>query len=254
MKAWKKIVPAVAVLGLVLTACGQGNSNKSSDSSSKEQSTKMSDSSSSSSNDSSSNSSSDKSSSNESSSNSSSSNGSMSSSKANSDNSGLGNEKLPRSSSEKSQMNGNNSNYNVKYSSDGATFNKKTYNNSSEASQNVDYQSSDSTKGLPSVDLGYNVKGHEDRGAGQAYVSTNFGNWSLVSHGNTQNGGDSALSNAKAATQFIQSNALPIPQGKGSIKLENDSQSSVTWQEGNVVYTVKAPNVNSALKMATSIK
>lgn len=240
MKAWKKIVPAIAVLGLVLTACGQGNSNKSSNSNSQESSSSVK-----SSNSSSSDSSSSKSSSDESSSNSASSNHTDKK---------LGNEKLPRQNSAASKISGDKANYNVRYSTDGATFNKKTYSNASAASQQVDYQSSDSTKGLPSVDLGYSIKGHEDRGAGQAYVSTNFGNWSLVSHANVENGSDKAVENAKAAVKFVQSNSLPVPQSKGNIQIESDTESSVTWQEGNSVYTVKAPNATAALKMATSIK
>ncbi|GAA6237490.1 hypothetical protein [Apilactobacillus micheneri] len=242
MKAWKKIVPAIAVLGLVLTACGQGNSDKSSNSSSQESSSSVKSPNSSSSD---SNSSSSKSSSDESS--------SSSASSSHTDNK-LGNEKLPRQNSAASKISGDKANYNVRYSTDGATFNKKTYSNASSASQQVNYQSSDSTKGLPSVDLGYSVKGHEDRGAGQAYVSTNFGNWSLVSHANMENGSDKAVENAKSAVKFIQSNSLPIPQSKGNIQIESDTESSVTWQEGNSVYTVKAPNATAALKMATSIK
>ncbi|TPR14291.1 hypothetical protein [Apilactobacillus timberlakei] len=241
MKAWKKVVPAIAVLGLVLTACGQGNSEKSSTKSSSQETS----SSVKSSNSSSSDASSSKSSSDENSSN--------SASSSHTDNK-LGNEKLPRQNSAQAKISGDKANYNVRYSTDGATFNKKTYGNSSAASQQVDYQSSDSTNGLPSVDLGYNIKGHEDRGAGQAYVSTNFGNWSLVSHANIQNGDDTAVKNAKSAVKFIQNNSLPIPQSKGNIQIESDTESSVTWQEGNSVYKVKAPNATAALKMATSIK
>ncbi|WP_105956839.1 hypothetical protein [Apilactobacillus quenuiae] len=241
MKAWKKIVPAIAILGLVLTACGQGNSDKSSKSSDSQESSSSMKSSNSSSSDSSS-------------SKSSSANSSSNTTSSSHNDSKLGNEKLPRQNSAQSKISGDKANYNVRYSTDGSTLNKKTYSNTNAASQQVGYQSSDSTKGLPSVDLGYNVKGHEDRGAGQAYVSTNFGNWSLVSHANVENGGNKAVDNAKAAVKFVQSNSLPIPQSKGNIQIESDTESSVTWQEGNSVYTVKAPNATAALKMAASIK
>lgn len=39
MKSWKKVVPAVVVLGLALTACGQKNNDNSNSQSSSEQTT-----------------------------------------------------------------------------------------------------------------------------------------------------------------------------------------------------------------------
>lgn len=252
MKAWKKIVPAVAILGLALTACGQNSSDDAGNSSSSQanssQTSKANSSESSS-----------KSTADSASSSSSSSEASSSTIKTK-----LGNEKLPQNHGNQEQQNvqtkveGDKNNYTINYmkgNSVYATYTKHSYSSSNAASQQVGYQNVADVKGLPTVNLGYNVKGYQDRGAGQEYIQANFGNWSLLTHGsNFGKYQGVADREAKSVVAFIQNNQLPIPQKAGSIKVENDGSATVTWQAGTIVYSVKANQFNTALQMATSIK
>lgn len=234
MKSWKKVVPAVVVLGLALTACGQKNNDNSA--SSTEQTTSSS------------------------SSVQSSSKSSSSMKKTNK----LGKEKLPQDNgvntngNVQTKIDGNKNNYTINYSMNNniyATFTKHTYSNSAAAMQQVGYQSASNVAGLPTTSLGYGVKGVVDHGAGQVYVQSNFGNWSLLTHGSNfgkQKG--FATKQAKSVIAFIQNHQLPIPKNAGSIRVEIDNTTTITWQEGTIVYSVKANNANIALKMVTSLK
>ncbi|MCK8624621.1 hypothetical protein LNP07_03735 [Apilactobacillus sp. M161] len=243
MKLYKKLLPAAMLLGvsLTLTACGQNNDSGKSASSSTSSSV-----------DSSSQSSSSQSTQ---SSSSSSSSATMSSK--------LGDAKVPandgsdKNGSANTKTNGNKDNFNINYKNNGqvyATYAKHTYNSNDEAQQQIDnYQTSEDTKGLPTVDLGYNIQGTKDQGAGQVYIHWNMGNWSMSTHGNNvdENSTD-AQKEALKAVKFLQSNTLPAPQDKGVITLDG-SDNQIKWQEQNVVYTVKANTAESALKIATSI-
>ncbi|AYF92077.1 hypothetical protein [Apilactobacillus bombintestini] len=239
MKSWKKVVPAVVVLGLALTACGQKNNDNSNSQSSSEQTTAST------------------SSSVQSSSKSSSTSSMKKTNK-------LGKEKLPQdngmeaSSSVNTKVDGNKDNYTINYSNNNAiyaTFTKHTYSSSAAAMQQVGYQSAANVAGLPTTSLGYGVKGVADHGAGQVYIQANFGNWSLLTHGSNfgkQKG--FATKQAKNVISFIQNHNLPIPNKAGSIRVEINNTTTITWQEGTVVYSVKANNANIALKMVTSLK
>jgi hypothetical protein len=256
MKAWKKIVPAVAILGLALTACGQNSSDNASNNSSSQATSSQT--SKASSSESSSKSTTDSASS------ASASSSSAASSSSSAIKTKLGNEKLPQNHGVKEQQNvqtkveGDKNNYTINYmngKSVYATYTKHSYSSASAASQQVGYQNAEDVKGLPMVNLGYNIKGYQDRGAGQEYIQANFGNWSLVTHGsNFGKYQGVADREAKSIVSFIQNNQLPVPQKNGSIKVENDGSATVTWQAGMVVYSVKANQFNTALQMVTSIK
>ncbi|GAA6112590.1 MAG: hypothetical protein M3005_02650 [Apilactobacillus sp.] len=228
MKAWKKILPAIAVLGLVLTACGQKNSDQASSSSSSEQSSKV---------------------------------NSSSSDKISNK---LGDEKLPQNNgidenkSVDTKVDGDKDNFTISYISNGktyATYTKHTYGSDSAAMQQVGYESSNNVTGLPKVDLGSNITGYSDRGAGQEYIQANFGNWSLLTHGSNFGKTEGlATKQGKDVVAFIQNYQLPIPNKYGSISVNIDNTATITWQNGNDVYSVKANTVDIALKMATSLK
>lgn len=228
MKAWKKILPAIAVLGLVLTACGQKSNDKASSSSSSEQSSKV------------------------------------SSSSTDQISNKLGDEKLPQnngidaSKTVSTKLDGDKDNFTISYISDGktyASYTKHTYGSDSAAMQQVSYQSANNVRGLPTVDLGSNITGYSDKGAGQEYIQANFGNWSILTHGSNFGKTEGLASKqGKEVVAFIQDHQLPIPNKYGSISVEIDNTATITWQSGNDVYSVKADNVSIALKMATSLK
>lgn len=234
MKSWKKIVPAVVVLGLALTACGQKNDNNTQSSS--QQTTTSS---------------------------SSAVNSSSKSSKAAATQK-LGDEKMPQDNGLSSNSNvntsidGNKDNFTVNYMNNNATYatyTKHTYSSSDAAMQQVGYQSAQNVAGLPATNLGYGVKGVADHGAGQVYIQANFGNWSLLTHGSNfgkQQG--FAQQQAENVVSFIQNHQLPVPKNAGSIRVEIDNTTTITWQEGTAVYSIKANNANIALKMVTSLK
>ena len=123
-----------------------------------------------------------------------------------------------------------------------ATFVKKTYDSESAAANDVPYQSADSSSGLPTVDLGHNISGVMDSGAGQRYLQWNEGRWSFVVH-------------ASAVVGVLERYYLPAPSTKGGGQLEaTASENVLTWNKGNVLYTLKGKNIDTLVKMAASVK
>lgn len=135
-----------------------------------------------------------------------------------------------------------------------ATFVKKTYDSESAAANDVPYQSADSSSGLPTVDLGHNISGVMDSGAGQRYLQWNEGRWSFVVHASAVVGED-PVPTAQHVVDLLERYYLPAPSAKGGGQLEaTASENVLTWNKGNVLYTLKGKNIDTLVKMAASVK
>ncbi|WP_312753543.1 hypothetical protein [Rummeliibacillus suwonensis] len=114
-----------------------------------------------------------------------------------------------------------------------------------------------SKAGGQKVNLGHNIIGYQDAGAGALWTGWNEGRWALATHTRTTKP-EQGLELAKQAVDFLEDNMLPIPKPNGSIHLDAISPSTennVKWQNNNTVFTVeKVKEPIDALKIATSIK
>ncbi|MBU7448599.1 MULTISPECIES: hypothetical protein [Lactiplantibacillus] len=138
-----------------------------------------------------------------------------------------------------------------------ATVNKKTYASNQAAAQAIGHRNASDAKGLPTVDLGHQITGYLDSGAGQRYILWNEGQWSLQVHTyTTQN--DLGVALAKQTVNTLESYYLPAPKSVGSIELEAISTDGlrqvIQWQAGRVVYKVSAHDATTAIKLAASMQ
>lgn len=135
---------------------------------------------------------------------------------------------------------------------------KTSYGTSSEASAQVDYIKQNDLNGLPTIDLGHNITGYEDAGAGQRYLSWYEGNWALTVHATAVNQQDPKTL-AVQIVNMLESYRLPAPSQYGVIKADvNSSYGSrnqlIMWQQNNVIYQLNAHDITTAIKMAASMK
>ncbi|MGE7910437.1 hypothetical protein [Lysinibacillus xylanilyticus] len=128
----------------------------------------------------------------------------------------------------------------------------KQYQNPKEANEQIAYQNF-SQNGGQKVDLGYNIKGYQDAGAGSLWTGWNEGRWALATHTRTENP-EAGLKLAKQAVQFLETHMLPIPKQNGFARLDvYKSGNIIVWQDEKLVYTldsIKEPL--KALEIATS--
>lgn len=128
----------------------------------------------------------------------------------------------------------------------------KQYPNAKEANEQISYQNF-SQNGGQKVDLGYNIKGYQDAGAGSLWTGWNEGRWALATHTRTENP-EAGLKLAKQAVQFLETHMLPIPKQNGFARLDvYKSGNIIVWQDEKLVYTldsIKEPL--KALEIATS--
>jgi len=91
-------------------------------------------------------------------------------------------------------------------------------------------------------------------GAGQQYITWNEGNWSISVHGSPVNNTTPKKLAVSSVTMF-NSYSLPAPNTQGVVKFNVGSSSQViTWQDGSVVYRLKANDPAVAIRMAASMK
>ncbi len=123
---------------------------------------------------------------------------------------------------------------------------------SKEANEQISYQNF-SQNGGQKVDLGNNINGYQDAGAGSLWTGWNEGRWALATHTRTENP-EAGLKLAKQAVQFLETHMLPIPKQNGFARLDvYKSGNIIVWQDEKLVYTldsIKEPL--KALEIATS--
>lgn len=113
----------------------------------------------------------------------------------------------------------------------------KQYPNAKEANEQISFVNY-SQNGGQKVDLGYNIKGYQDAGAGSLWTGWNEGRWALATHTRTDNP-EAGLKLAKQAVQFLEAHMLPIPKQNGSARLDvYKSGNVIVWQDEKLVYTL----------------
>lgn len=106
------------------------------------------------------------------------------------------------------------------------------------------------------VNLGHQIIGYQDAGAGALWTSWNEGRWALATHTRATKP-EQGLELAKKAVEFLETNTLPVPKPNGSIHLDaiKSTENNVKWQNNNIVFSVeKVQDPIDALKIATSVK
>ncbi|HWI47650.1 MAG TPA: hypothetical protein VNU45_05405 [Rummeliibacillus sp.] len=106
------------------------------------------------------------------------------------------------------------------------------------------------------MNLGHNIIGYQDAGAGALWTSWNEGRWAIATHTRTTKP-ELGLELAKQAVDYLEKNTLPIPKPNGSIRLDaiKSTENNVKWQNKNIVYSIeKVKDPIDALKTATSIE
>lgn len=135
-----------------------------------------------------------------------------------------------------------------------AVLAKRSYSSATEAQSHLDYTSASEIKGLPKVDLGHSIVGHVQSGAGQQYISWNEGNWSISVHGSPVNN-TTPKKLAISSVSMFDNYSLPAPDTQGVVKFNvGGSSQMITWQDGSVVYRLKANDPAVAIRMAASMK
>ncbi|WP_433596263.1 hypothetical protein [Lysinibacillus xylanilyticus] len=113
----------------------------------------------------------------------------------------------------------------------------KQYKNAKEANEQIAFVNF-SQNGGQEVDLGYNIKGYQDAGAGSLWTGWNEGRWALATHTRTDNP-EAGVKLAKQAVQFLETHMLPIPKQNGFARLDvYKSGSLIVWQDEKLVYTL----------------
>ncbi|PJO44786.1 hypothetical protein [Lysinibacillus xylanilyticus] len=113
----------------------------------------------------------------------------------------------------------------------------KQYQNTKEANEQIAFVNF-SQNGGQEVDLGYNIKGYQDVGAGSLWTGWNEGRWALATHTRTDNS-EAGLKLAKQAVQFLETHMLPIPKQNGFARLDvYKSGNIIVWQNEKLVYTL----------------
>lgn len=132
------------------------------------------------------------------------------------------------------------------------TLSKKTYGSRTEATATIKYSNGKADVNLPHVDLGYNIVGIVNSGAGQRYLHWNEGRWSLGVRGSAT--GQDPKKTARKVVALTQSYALPTPETRGSGTFEVDKGGTISWVEGKAVYTLNSANYQALLVSAASLK
>ncbi|MGE7997692.1 hypothetical protein ACQKOF_03225 [Lysinibacillus sp. NPDC093190] len=113
----------------------------------------------------------------------------------------------------------------------------KQYPNAKEANEQISFENF-SQNGGQKVDLGYNIKGYQDAGAGSLWTGWNEGRWALATHTRTDNP-EAGVKLAKQTVQFLETHMLPIPKQNGFARLDvYKSGNLIVWQDEKLVYTL----------------
>ncbi|MGG5315803.1 hypothetical protein [Enterococcus sp. AZ072] len=135
-----------------------------------------------------------------------------------------------------------------------AQFQRITYNSPEEARDAV---APSFDGGGQAIDLGYNITGYQQSGAGSSYLSWQEGNWNLTVQAININGED-PVPLAQEIVEYLETAFLPIPKDAGQISLSvtggGFESNVVAWQVNNTVYKTMHTDALSSLQMAVSMK
>lgn len=134
-----------------------------------------------------------------------------------------------------------------------ATIHAKKYDTKAEADEEISFEQFDENGGRE-VDLGHEITGYQDAGAGSAYTGWNEGRWVLATHAQTSEG-DKGTDLAKDAVAYLEDSTLPIPESHGYAHLDVDQKDNrILWEEGTTVYTIdQVKDPMDALEIAVNV-
>ena len=139
-----------------------------------------------------------------------------------------------------------------------ATLRATKYETSEKAGEQIGHQDH-SVNGAAKVDLGFDIRGYRDAGAGSQFMGWNEGRWSLEMRALTEQG-NTIEEEAKKVVQFLEQNTLPIPHEWGALKFDiTDSSEAliqhIAWQENTIVYEIETTSsYMDALEIAVFIQ
>jgi hypothetical protein len=135
-----------------------------------------------------------------------------------------------------------------------AVVHAQNYASREEAAKQISYHKFGPTDGM-AVDLGHNITGYADAGAGTAGISWNEGRWTLAALSPTTDA-DKGKQLARNSVAYLEQHTLPIPHQYGTIQVYTDNrQSMVRWQDGDMIFELTGINDPIILlKIAVSIK
>lgn len=116
------------------------------------------------------------------------------------------------------------------------------YGSSEEAKEQIGYQVIQ--EGMPEVDLGYDITGYQDAGAGSTFTTWHEGRWSMIVRArNDEAGNATGLELSKAIVEKLETQTLPVPHENGAgtfSSWDHDELDTnrIAWQEEEVAYEV----------------
>ncbi|MBP1916526.1 hypothetical protein [Lederbergia galactosidilytica] len=135
-----------------------------------------------------------------------------------------------------------------------ASLTVQEYSTQEQADEEIAYEDFKENGGNK-VDLGYEMTGYQDAGAGSLWTGWNEGRWALTTHTYTDEA-DSGEKLARNTVKFLENHSLPIPEEHGFVHLDatgNDQQ--IVWQKEKVVYQLdQIADSIIGLKIATSFE
>lgn len=118
------------------------------------------------------------------------------------------------------------------------------YDSKEEANEQIGYEPIQ--EGMPEIELGDDVTGYQDAGAGSTFITWHEGRWSFIMRArNDENGIMEGKELAREVVGKLSQQLLPVPHenGSGLLNASSDDADAVeanrlAWQEGNIVYEV----------------
>lgn len=109
------------------------------------------------------------------------------------------------------------------------------YDTQEQANEEIAYEDFEQNGGNE-VDLGHDITGYQDAGAGSLWTGWNEGRWALAAHTQTDQA-EAGEKLARNAVTFLEDHSLPIPEEHGFVHLDatGDDQ-QIIWQKEKVVY------------------
>lgn len=126
----------------------------------------------------------------------------------------------------------------------------RAYDTSEEANQQVGYEAIQD--GMPEIDLGHDITGYQDAGAGSVFTTWHEGRWSFTMRAaNDELGRGEGEELAIEIVNKLENQKLPIPRRNGAGMLNSGKNNEVeanrlAWQDGDVLYEVY---MNDALQL-----
>lgn len=137
-----------------------------------------------------------------------------------------------------------------------ATITIDKYDSNEAAAEQISQNIYEDIGGQP-VDLGYNITGYQDAGAGQIHTSWNEGRWDIATQGRNDGGDDEGLDLAQNIVTYLEDYLLTSPEdyGMGRFSAANPETDYLAVQKGNKVITIDGnADPTTLLEFATYIQ